>query len=70
LTVEPYDWYSHPSVKPEIKKLAEAEYNAGGYDRVLGILNKMNPTERDDFIKQLVKGNVEVGIRIITQGGN
>jgi hypothetical protein len=70
LTVDAYDWYSHPAVKAEIKKLAEAEYNAGGYDKVLGILNSMKPAERDEFIKQLVKGNVEVGIKIIMQGGN
>jgi hypothetical protein len=70
LTVDAYDWYSHPAVKAEIKKLAEAEYNAGGYDKVLGILNSMKPAERDEFIKQLVKGNVEVGIKIIAQGGN
>ena len=69
LTVDAYDWYSHPAVKDAIKKAAESEYNAGGYDKVLSILNKMEPAERDDFIRQLVKGNVEVGIRIIAQGG-
>jgi hypothetical protein len=70
LTIDAYDWYSHPAVKAEIKKLAEAEYNAGGYDKVLGILNSMKPAERDEFIKQLVKGNVEVGIKVIMQGRN
>jgi hypothetical protein len=70
LTVDAYDWYSHPAVKTEIKKLVDGEYNAGGYDKALSILNSMKPAERDEFIRQLVKGNVEVGIKIITQGGN
>jgi hypothetical protein len=70
LTVDAYDWYPHPDVQAEIKKLAVAEYNAGGYDKVLGILNSMKPDKRDEFIRQLIKGNVEVGIKIITQGEN
>jgi len=70
LTIEPYDWFSHPAVQVEVKKLAEAEYFAGGSDTALSILGKMTDSERDIYIKRLVKENVSVGIEIITRGGN
>lgn len=70
LTIEAYDWFSHPAVQTEVKKLAEAEYFAGGSDTALSILGKMTDNERDEYIKRLVKENVAVGIEIITRGGN
>ncbi|MHB1154709.1 MAG: hypothetical protein ACYCWE_02850 [Eubacteriales bacterium] len=70
LTIEPYDWFYHPAVQAEVKKLAEAEYFAGGSDTALSILGKMTDNERDVYIKRLVKENVSVGIEIITRGGN
>jgi len=70
LTIETYDWFSHPAVQTEVQKLAEAEYFAGGSDTALSILGKMTDNERDAYIKRLVKENVAVGIEIITRGGN
>jgi hypothetical protein len=70
LTIEAYDWFSHPAVKTEVKKLAEAEYFAGGSDTALSILGKMTNNERDEYIERLVKENVAVGIEIIMRGGN
>ena len=69
LTIEPYDWFSHPQVNETIRKLAEAEYNAGGSDRALAILGAMTSEQRDEYIKRLVTENVSVGIEIITSGG-
>ncbi|NBJ16968.1 MAG: hypothetical protein FNP40_15715 [Dehalobacter sp. 4CP] len=69
LTIEAYDWFSHPAVQAEVKKLAEAEYFAGGSDTALSILGKMTDNERDVYIKRLVKENAAVGIEIITRGG-
>lgn len=69
LTIEPYDWFSHPQVKETIRKLAEAEYNAGGSDRALAILSAMTSVQRDEYIQRLVTENVSVGIEIITRGG-
>lgn len=69
LTIEPYDWFSHPQIKETIRKLAEAEYNGGGSDRALAILGSMTSEQRDEYIKRLVTENVSVGIEIITRGG-
>jgi len=70
LTIDAYDWLSHPQVKIEIKRLAEYEYNAGGSDRALAILERMKPAERDEYIIRLIKENVSVGLEIIMRGGN
>lgn len=69
-TTEPYEWISHPAVKQIIKKLAEAEYNAGGSDRALAILSGMTTEQREKYIERLIKDNVAVGLEIITRGGN
>ena len=70
MTVDAYDWISHPDVKGVIKKLAEAEYHAGGSDKALAILGGMTATEREEYIKRLVKENIAIGLEIITRGGN
>jgi hypothetical protein len=70
LVIDVYEWASHYRVKEEIKKLAEAEYNAGGSDRALAILGKMTTEQREEYIKRLIKENVAVGLEIITRGGN
>jgi hypothetical protein len=70
LTVDAYDWLSHPDVKNVIKKLVEAEYHAGGSDKALSILGCMTAEQREVYIKRLVKENVAVGLEIITRGGN
>lgn len=70
LTVNEYDWFSHPDVKGAIKKLAEAEYHAGGSDKALAILGRMTATQREEYVKRLVKDNVAVGLEIITRGGS
>ncbi|GHS97043.1 hypothetical protein AGMMS50276_16420 [Synergistales bacterium] len=68
ITVEPYEWFSHPQIKIAVRELAEAEYNAGGSDRALAILGGMTAEKRDEYIKRLVTENVSVGIEIITRG--
>jgi hypothetical protein len=70
LTIDVYEWISHPQVKEEIKKLAKAEYNAGGSDKALAILAGMTADEREIYIERLIKDNVAVGLEIIARGGN
>ena len=70
MTVDAYDWLSHPDVKSAIKKLAEAEYNAGGSDKALAILGGMTAQRREEYVNRLVKNNVAIGIEIISRGGD
>jgi hypothetical protein len=68
LSVDTYDWRDNPSVKGKVKQLAEAEYNAGGSDKVLLKINQMNDAQLKQYLKRLVKDNMTVGIEILANG--
>lgn len=69
LSVDTYDWRDNPSVKGKVKQLAEAEYNAGGSDRVLLKIDEMGDAQLKQYLKRLVKGSITVGIEILANGG-
>jgi hypothetical protein len=68
LSVDTYDWRDNPSVKAKVKQLAEAEYNAGGSDKVLLKIDKMDGAQLKQYLKRLVKDNITVGIEILANG--
>jgi hypothetical protein len=68
LSIEPYEWYRHPSVDNKVKQLAEAEYNAGGSDEALNKIDKMDDVTLKSYLKRLVKENMTVGLEIIDDG--
>ena len=65
LSVDTYDWRDNPSVKGKVKQLAEAEYNAGGSDKVLLKIDQMDDAQLKQYLKRLVKENITVGIEIL-----
>ena len=65
LSVDTYDWRDNPSVKGKVKQLAEAEYNAGGSDKVLLKIDGMDDAQLKQYLKLLVKDNMTVGIEIL-----
>lgn len=69
LGYEVYDWVENPDVKSKVKSLAEAEYNAGGSDFVINKIDKMSDSELKSWLKDVVKKDIELGLRIITNGG-
>ena len=69
LSVDTYDWRDNPSVKGKVKQLAEAEYNAGGSEKVLLKIDKMDDAQLKQYLKRLVKDSITVGIEILTNGG-
>jgi hypothetical protein len=68
LSVDTYDWRDNPSVKGKVKQLAEAEYNAGGSDKVLLKIDEMSDAHLKQYLKRLVKDNITVGIEILANG--
>ncbi|MFA6223849.1 MAG: hypothetical protein WC647_16205 [Desulfomonilaceae bacterium] len=68
LSVDIYDWRDNPMVKSKVKQLAEAEYNAGGSDKVLLKIDAMDDTQLKQYLKRLVKDNITVGIEILANG--
>ncbi|MCL1795205.1 MAG: hypothetical protein FWG34_15255, partial [Oscillospiraceae bacterium] len=69
LSPDAYDWRDNPSVKNKVKQLAEAEYDAGGSDRVLTKIDDMDDAHLKQYLKKLVRDNIKVGIEILADGG-
>lgn len=67
--IDVYDWSENPVVKDKVKDMAEAEYNAGGSDLVISTIDKMSDSELKSWLKDIVKKDIALGIRIITNGG-
>ncbi len=68
LSVDTYDWGDNPGVKGKVKSLAEAEYNAGGSDKVLLKIDKMDDAQAKQYLKRLIKDSITVGIEILANG--
>ena len=49
--------------------LLRAEYNAGGSDSVIKTIDSMDEGELRDWLKKLVTGDMELGVKIISNGG-
>lgn len=69
LTIETYDWSGNPSVKGKVKQLAEAEYNAGGSEKVLLKIDKMDDAQLKQYLKRLIKDSITIGIEILANDG-
>lgn len=69
LSVDVYDWRDNPGVKAKVEQLADAEYNAGGSDKVLLKIDEMDDAQLKQYLKRLVKDSITVGIEILANGG-
>jgi hypothetical protein len=68
MAIDVYDWIGNPAVEQEIESLAKTEYNAGGSDRVLLAIDKMEDKTAKKYLKTLIRENIKVGIEIIAKG--
>jgi hypothetical protein len=51
-----------------VKQLAEAEYNAGGSDKVLLKIDEMDDVQVKQYLKRLIKDSITVGMEILANG--
>jgi len=65
---DPYDWYGNPAVQQEVEKFARARYIQGVNDKVFEKIDQMADSKAKDYLKRLVKDNMNVGIEIIIEG--
>lgn len=63
--ISAYDWNESPNIKAKIKQIAEAEYNAGGSDEVIGAINEMDAEELKKWLKDAVRKDMGLGVKII-----
>lgn len=69
LPVDVYDWIDDPVVSGKIKSMAQAEYYAGGSDSVVTTIDSMDESELKVWLKKLVTKDVELGVKILNNGG-
>lgn len=60
-----YEWYSSPAVKSRLDDLAQSKYNNGGYTTVFEKIDSMPADKVKQYLKDLIKNNMNVGIEII-----
>lgn len=63
--ISAYDWIDNPEIKKVIADLAASEYNAGGSDQVVDLIQKMQGEELKKWLTEIVQNDVGLGVRII-----
>ena len=61
-----YEWNDNPVIKSKISAMASAEYNAGGSDKVLSIIDAMEGPELKKWLMRIAKKDMGLGVKIIT----
>lgn len=68
LSIEPYEWNTHPEITNKITELAKAEYEAGGSDAVVSKIESMSLEDLKKHLIELIKNNINIGIEIMNEG--
>lgn len=66
--ITPYEWSDNPAIKAKIAELATAEYNAGGSDKAVEVIEKMTDSDLKKWLKDIVKRDMGLGVKIIING--
>ena len=61
----PYSWPGLPSVETKLREMAQAKYDETGCDAALEKIDSMDVEDVKRYLKQLIRGNMTVGIEII-----
>lgn len=67
--ISPYDWADDPLIKAEVRSMASIEYNAGGSDAAINTIESMPVDQLKTWLKQLAMNDMELGVKIISNGG-
>lgn len=68
LPIDPYEWDSNPNIFQKINQLAKAEYDAGGSDKAIAMIDKKPVEEVKKYLIQQIKDNMNLGIEILNGG--
>lgn len=67
--ISAYEWSENPRIRGKIKEMASAEYNAGGSEKAIKVIDNMSDTELKQWLTDLVKKDMGLGVKIIINGG-
>jgi hypothetical protein len=65
-----YTWYGDPAVTHGMEKFAQAKYSQGGSEKAFSKIEKMDAEKVKEYLKRLIKENMNVGIEIISEGSS
>lgn len=65
VTDSPYNWVGSPVVKTKIDQLAQSKYMSSGYTEAFSKIDSMESDKVKQYLKNLIKNNMNVGIEII-----
>lgn len=63
--ISAYEWNDNPSIRSKVDSMANAEYNAGGSDKVVDIIEGMDDAELKKWLTDIVRKDMGLGIKII-----
>ena len=63
--ISAYEWNDNPMIRKKLSDMASAEYNAGGINKVIAIINSMDESTLNGWLTDVVKKDMELGIKII-----
>ena len=63
--ISAYEWGDNPSIRNKVAEMANAEYNAGGSDKVVDIIEGMDDAELKKWLTGIVRKDMGLGIKII-----
>lgn len=69
LGIDVYEWHDSPAIKHKIRSMATAEYDAGGSDKAIKTIDGMDSEQLRIWLKQLAKRDIDLGVKIIINGG-
>ena len=63
--ISAYEWNDNPCIRGKIFSMAAAEYNAGGSDKIVNIIECMDDAELKKWLTDIVRKDMGLGVKII-----
>lgn len=63
--ISAFEWSDNPYIRSKVADMASAEYNAGGSDKVVNIIEGMDGAELKKWLTDIVRKDMGLGIKII-----
>lgn len=63
--ISAYEWNDNPYIRSKVSDMATAEYNAGGSDKAIDIIEGMDDAELKKWLTGIVRKDMGLGVKII-----
>jgi hypothetical protein len=63
--ISAYEWNDNPTIRGRIASMASAEYNAGGSEKVINMIDAMDGPELKKWLTDVVRKDMGLGMKIL-----